>query len=90
MISKIEQAQLDVLDALIEEGGHWSGPWGRTLATLTERIYGEVGNPLHTDKNYQAVSQAVLRLESHGLVTVRRAYRDEHERANVIEAIDLA
>lgn len=87
-ISKIEQAQLDVLDLLIEEGGYWTGPDGEVLLTLAAAVYAhEVVDS--QSSSYKRVSLAVLRLEQAGLVTVERRYHDEAERANIIEAIRL-
>lgn len=87
-ISKIEQAQLDVLDFLIEEGGYWTGPDGEVLLSLAAAV---CENDIVDSQSsaYKRISLAVLRLEQAGLVTVERRYHDQAERANIIEAIRL-
>lgn len=88
MISKIEQAQLDVLDTLIEAGGHWVAGDGRVLITLAQAIHDDESIDSH-DLRYKRISVAVLRLEEHGLVAVDRRFHDEPEKANIIERIRL-
>lgn len=87
-ISKIEQTQLDILDVLIEEGGYWTAGDGQVLVALAQAVYPDtdvrVGSP-----EYHRVSLAVLRLEEHGMVTVDRRFRDQAEKANIIEGIRL-
>lgn len=85
--TKIEQCQLDILDILLAEGGVWTGPDGHVLESLAQRVFGS--EAVIGTNAYQMTSMAVLRLEAHGMVTVRRRYRDEHAKANVIESIEV-
>jgi hypothetical protein len=57
------------------------------LLSLARRVFGddtEMGS-----QHYQLTSLAVLRLEAAGLVTVERRYRDEAQKANIIDAIQI-
>lgn len=83
--TKIEQAQLDILDILIEVGV-WTGPDRQVLESLSQRLFGQ--DATIGTREYQLTSMAVLRLEAHGMVQVTRRYRDEHAKANIIEAIE--
>jgi hypothetical protein len=84
-VSKIEQAQLDVLDAILDAGGVWTGPDEECLLSLAQEIYGE--DTLMGSNEYRRISLAVLRLEAAELVTVNRRYHDEAVQANVLESI---
>lgn len=87
-MTQIDEAQLRVLDILIEEGGYFTADYGQVLVSLAQRAFDDdeirVG---HT--KYQRISMAVIRLEAIGFLTVERAHRDEAQKANIIVAIRL-
>ncbi len=86
-ISKIEQAQLDVLDILIMGGGSWECDDGLCLLGLAREVYGE-----HVEmgsKEYKYASLAVLGLEAVELIEVKRRYANEAYQSNVIERISV-
>lgn len=76
-----------VLDVILQNGGTWTGPWSRTLYSLSEATHGPDGGTQGT--MYQATSRAVIRLEELGLIRVTRAYREEAHKANIIIRIEV-
>lgn len=87
-MSKLEDWQLRIIDALIDAGGIWTAGEAEVLVSLASAVSGvqeKVGTAA-----YKRTSLAVLALERLEFITVERRYEDEARQANVIERIVIA
>jgi hypothetical protein len=78
-VSKLEDAALDVIDAVLAEGGSFERDAGDVLKDLADA----------TDRPYKTVSLAVLYLEREGLAEVERWGAPESHRANKLVRVTL-